>query len=79
MINLQEFNEITSCNEGNFSADEAEDQLYQSASKKELRDDISRSPLRKSNSKEDLYKKSIDQTLSNYESPEAEKNALKKH
>lgn len=77
MINLIEFSEATGCNEENLDAEEAEAMAHESsAQKNELKNDIekSQSPLKKSNSKEDLYQKSIDQTIDQYESPDNKSN-----
>jgi hypothetical protein len=61
MLNLEEFCEATSVNEYNLSAEEAEtSRLLKSAEKKELTRDISNTPLKKSNSREEILHDSID-------------------
>lgn len=68
MLNYEEFCEATSVNEYNLSAEEAEAK-HQSSSKKSLQREIQATPMRKSNSKEDLINQSIEETMEKYDTP----------
>jgi Ca2+-binding EF-hand superfamily protein len=63
MISYDEFCELVSSNEEGITHEEVDEKIYDSSTKKELSRDISNSPIRKSPSKNDLYEKSIDDTL----------------
>jgi hypothetical protein len=79
MLSFEEFSEITACNEDNLSPEEA-DPSYQSVKKsqKEMSRDIENSPIKKSNSKKDVFEKSIEDTLKAYETPVNEKQRFSK-
>ena len=71
--------EITSLNEEDLNFENVEEKAYQSSpSKKELKNDVQKSPIKKSNSKSDLYSKTIDETLENYETPEKQNDEERK-
>jgi Ca2+-binding EF-hand superfamily protein len=67
MLSLEEFCEITSVNEYNLTAEES--QILHSSSKKDLEKDLSASPIRKSNSREDILHDSIDEAMEKYDTP----------
>lgn len=69
MISYQEFCELVSSNEDNLQSPEDLEEKNNQSNNKELRNDISNSPIRKSPSKTDIYEKSIDETLEQYSSP----------
>ena len=70
MINYSEFVEFTSLNEEDLNVDNAETKAYESSpSRKQLKDDIKSSPLRKSNSKSDIHRKTMDEALEDYVDP----------
>ena len=77
MIYFSEFVEFISLNEEDLNHDNVEDKAYKSSpSRKELNKDIKNSPLKKSNSKSDLVKKSLDETMQNYETEEEREKRL---
>ena len=78
LIGFDEFCEMVSSNEKNISSPEEQDEQNYRTQTKELRKDITNSPLRKSPSKNDVYEKSIDETLEQYQSP-LDKKVMKKN
>lgn len=69
MINYEEFCELVSSNEEGITHEDVDEKIYDSNTRKELSKDISNSPIRKSPSNNDLYEKSIDDTLKEYQTP----------
>ena len=67
MLNYEEFCEVTSVNEYNLTADEA--QTIMTSEKKEFVRDFNASPIRKSNSREDILHESMDEAMEKYDTP----------
>ena len=67
MLNYEEFCEITSVNEYNLTVDEAETKGLMMSEKKEFSKEMT--PIRKSNSREDLLQGSIDDAMDKYDTP----------